>query len=86
MDIHRDAGPTTSGPGGQTVVEISPRTTARVPRDLPALKDPLVRSEPYGQDGGSIRTVAQGHGTAVILLGHDTHTLTVPAIAYAGSA
>ncbi|MET8421010.1 hypothetical protein ABZV41_36685 [Streptomyces sp. NPDC005098] len=42
---------------------------------------PLVHSEPYGQDDGIIRTVAQGHVTPVILLGYDTVTLTVLAIA-----
>lgn len=51
-----------------------------------AQEDPLGRSEPYGQDDGIIRTVAQGHVTAVVLLGHDTRTLTVLAIAYAGPA
>ncbi|MCX4681903.1 hypothetical protein OG413_42650 [Streptomyces sp. NBC_01433] len=51
-----------------------------------AQENPLDRSEPYGQDDGIIRTVAQGHVTAVIHLGHDTRTLTVPAIAYAGPA
>ncbi len=35
-------------------------------------EDPLARSEPYGQDDGIIRTVAQGHVTAVLLLSHDT--------------
>ncbi|MFF1651560.1 hypothetical protein [Streptomyces sp. NPDC058240] len=51
-----------------------------------AQESPLAHSEPYGQDDGIIRIVARGHVTAVILLGHDTHTLTVLAIAYAGSA
>ncbi|SCK56016.1 hypothetical protein YUYDRAFT_07432 [Streptomyces sp. ScaeMP-e48] len=37
-----------------------------------AQQDPLAYSEPYGQDDGIIRTVAQGHVTAVILLGHDS--------------
>ncbi|MFI8437340.1 hypothetical protein ACIGJO_27080 [Streptomyces sp. NPDC079020] len=49
-----------------------------------AQQSPLEHSEPYGQDDGIIRTVAQGHATAVILLGHDTRMLTVLAIAYAG--
>ncbi|MFF5826030.1 hypothetical protein ACFY8Q_31545 [[Kitasatospora] papulosa] len=51
-----------------------------------AQQDPLACSEPYGQDDGIIRTVAQGHVTAVILLGHDTSTMTVLTIAYAGTA
>lgn len=50
-----------------------------------AQEDPLVNSEPYGQDDGIIRTVAQGHITAVLLLGHDTRTITVLTIAYAGT-
>ncbi|MYR92356.1 MULTISPECIES: hypothetical protein [unclassified Streptomyces] len=50
-----------------------------------AQQDPLAYSEPYGQDDGIIRTVAQGHVTAVILLGHDTATMTVLTIAYAGT-
>ncbi|RPK87153.1 hypothetical protein [Streptomyces sp. ADI98-10] len=50
-----------------------------------AQEDPLVNSEPYGQDDGIIRTVAQGHVTAVLLLGHDTRTITVLTIAYAGT-
>ncbi|MFI2318445.1 hypothetical protein AMK17_32205 [Streptomyces sp. CB00072] len=50
-----------------------------------AQEDPLVNSEPYGQDDGVIRTVAQGHVTAVLLLGHDTRTITVLTIAYAGT-
>ncbi|MFF5426684.1 MULTISPECIES: hypothetical protein [unclassified Streptomyces] len=49
-----------------------------------AQQDPLARSEPYGQDDGIVRTVARGHVTAVILIGHDTRTLTVLTIAYAG--
>jgi hypothetical protein len=49
-----------------------------------AQEDPLAHSEPYGHDDGIIRTVAQGHVAAVILIGHDTRTLTVLAIAYAG--
>ncbi|MGW1409515.1 hypothetical protein [Streptomyces sp. NPDC002403] len=49
-----------------------------------AQEDPTAASEPYGQDDGIIRTVAQGHVTAVILVGRDTRTLTVLAIAYAG--
>ncbi|MFD8118656.1 hypothetical protein [Streptomyces microflavus] len=51
-----------------------------------AQEDPLARSEPYGQDDGIIRTVAQGHVTAVLLLGRDTMTITVLTIAYAGTA
>ncbi|MCX4506738.1 hypothetical protein [Streptomyces anulatus] len=50
-----------------------------------AQEDPLVNSEPYGQDDGIIRTVAQGHITAVLLLGHDTRTITILTIAYAGT-
>lgn len=50
-----------------------------------AQEDPLVNSEPYGQDDGIIRTVAQGHITAVLLLGHDTRIITVLTIAYAGT-
>ncbi|MFJ3608402.1 hypothetical protein ACIPVA_37040 [Streptomyces anulatus] len=50
-----------------------------------AQDDPLANSEPYGQDDGIIRTVAQGHITAVLLLGHDTRTITVLTIAYAGT-
>ncbi|MFH9685306.1 hypothetical protein ACH4RG_20535 [Streptomyces sp. NPDC021019] len=49
-----------------------------------AQEDPLANSEPYGQDDGIIRTVAQGHITAVLLLGHDTRTSTVLTVAYAG--
>ncbi|UPT39975.1 MULTISPECIES: hypothetical protein, partial [Streptomyces] len=48
-----------------------------------AQEDPLANSEPYGQDDGIIRTVARGHITAVLLLGHDTRTITVLTIAYA---
>ncbi|SCD65483.1 hypothetical protein [Streptomyces sp. DvalAA-19] len=51
-----------------------------------ARQDPLAYPEPYGQDGGIIRTVAQGHVTAVILRGHDTATMTVLTVAYAGTA
>ncbi|MFD3881191.1 hypothetical protein [Streptomyces microflavus] len=51
-----------------------------------AQENPLARSEPYGQDDGIIRTVAQGHVTAVLLLGHDTMTITVLTIAYGGTA
>ncbi|SCE63177.1 hypothetical protein GA0115261_117742 [Streptomyces sp. OspMP-M43] len=50
-----------------------------------AQEDPLASSEPYGQDDGIIRTVAQGHITAVLLLGHDTRTITILTIAYAGT-
>ncbi|WP_331740671.1 hypothetical protein OG323_38085 (plasmid) [Streptomyces cyaneofuscatus] len=50
-----------------------------------AQEDPIARSEPYGQDDGIIRTVAQGHVTAVLLLGNDTMTITVLTIAYAGA-
>ncbi|MEU9927220.1 hypothetical protein OH828_37000 [Streptomyces anulatus] len=50
-----------------------------------AQEDPLANSEPYGQDDGIIRTVARGHITAVLLLGHDTRTITVLTIAYAGT-
>ncbi|MEU8764271.1 hypothetical protein [Streptomyces sp. NPDC048659] len=50
-----------------------------------AQEDPLGHSEPYGEDDGIIRTVARGHITAVILCGHTTSTLTVLAIAYAGT-
>ncbi|MFF8556539.1 hypothetical protein ACF058_27385 [Streptomyces sp. NPDC015501] len=50
-----------------------------------AQEDPLASSEPYGQDDGIIRTVAQGHITAVLLLGHDTRAITVLTIAYAGT-
>ncbi|MER8002939.1 hypothetical protein [Streptomyces sp. NPDC095613] len=49
-----------------------------------AQENPLEHSEPYGQDDGIIRTVARGHVTAVILIGHATQTLTVLTIAYAG--
>ncbi|MFJ9637452.1 hypothetical protein [Streptomyces sp. NPDC101178] len=38
------------------------------------------------QNDGTIRTVARGHVTAVILLGHDTATMTILTIAYAGTA
>ncbi|MFF8387745.1 hypothetical protein ACF053_29465 [Streptomyces kanasensis] len=48
--------------------------------------DPLGCSEPYGHDDGTVRTVARGHVTAVILIGRDTLVLTVLAIAYAGLA
>ncbi|MFB8125095.1 hypothetical protein ACFVG1_29800 [Streptomyces bacillaris] len=51
-----------------------------------ARQGPLAYSEPYGQDGGIIRTVAQGHVTVVILPGHDTATMTVLMVAYAGTA
>ncbi|MFI8200449.1 hypothetical protein ACIF6K_28690 [Streptomyces sp. NPDC085942] len=50
-----------------------------------AQEDSLASSEPYGQDDGIIRTVAQGHITAVLLLGHDTRTVTVLTMAYAGT-
>ncbi|MFJ9808956.1 hypothetical protein ACIRTB_12035 [Streptomyces sp. NPDC101158] len=50
-----------------------------------AQEDPIAHSEPYGEDDGIIRTVARGHVTAVILCGHPTTTLTVLAIAYAGT-
>ncbi|MFD5349077.1 hypothetical protein ACFWJY_36355 [Streptomyces anulatus] len=50
-----------------------------------AQEDPFANSEPCGQDDGIIRTVAQGHVTAVLLLGHDTRTITVLTIAYAGT-
>lgn len=50
-----------------------------------AQEDPLANSEPYGQDDGIIRTVAQGHVTAVLLLSHDTRTITALTIAYAGT-
>lgn len=50
-----------------------------------AQEDPLANSEPYGQDDGIIRTVAQGHVTAVLLLGHDTRRSTALTIAYAGT-
>ncbi|MGW4903852.1 hypothetical protein ACWEO9_00685 [Streptomyces albidoflavus] len=43
----------------------------------------LARSEPYGQDDGIVRTVAQGRITAVVLLGHRTSMMTVLTIAYA---
>ncbi|WP_405191677.1 hypothetical protein OG473_38840 [Streptomyces anulatus] len=51
-----------------------------------AQQDPIAYSEPYGQDDGIVRTVAQGHVTAVVLLGRDSLTMTVLTIAYAGTA
>ncbi|MFE1230609.1 hypothetical protein [Streptomyces sp. NPDC058745] len=50
-----------------------------------AQEDPIGHSEPYGEDDGIIRTVARGHVTAVIMCGQATSTLTVLAIAYAGT-
>ncbi|MCR8945606.1 hypothetical protein NW249_26215 [Streptomyces sp. OUCMDZ-4982] len=63
----------------------SPGGTSRSPWSTPG-QGPLAYSVPYGQDGGIIRTVAQGHVTAVILRGHDTATMTVFTVAYAGTA
>ncbi|MGW9029009.1 hypothetical protein ACWGQ5_33735 [Streptomyces sp. NPDC055722] len=49
-----------------------------------ALQDPLGASEPYGEDDGIVRTVARGRAAVVILIGEQTGTIMVLAIAYAG--
>ncbi|MGW2445788.1 hypothetical protein [Streptomyces sp. NPDC001675] len=49
-----------------------------------AVHDPLGLSEPYGEDDGVVRTLARGHAAVVILIGEQTGTITVLAIAYAG--
>ncbi|MEU6071929.1 hypothetical protein ABZ864_47800 [Streptomyces sp. NPDC047082] len=49
-----------------------------------AVQDPLQASEPYGEDDGIVRTVARGRAAVVVLIGEQTKTITVLAIAYAG--
>ncbi|MFF9158251.1 hypothetical protein ACF1AB_39175 [Streptomyces sp. NPDC014846] len=49
-----------------------------------AVHDPLGVSEPYGEDDGIVRTLARGRAAVVILIGEQTSTITVLAIAYAG--
>ncbi|MEV5282700.1 hypothetical protein ACFYMW_36075 [Streptomyces sp. NPDC006692] len=51
---------------------------------IDAVHDPLGASEPYGEDDGIIRTVARGRAAVVLLIGEQTTTITVLAIAYAG--
>lgn len=49
-----------------------------------ALADPLAHSAVYGKDDGIMRTLARGRVTVAILIGHQTRTVTVVQIGYAG--
>ncbi|MFD8142462.1 hypothetical protein [Streptomyces sp. NPDC059708] len=51
---------------------------------LDALEDPLAHSTPYGEDDGIMRTLAHGHVALAALIGHESRTITVVQIGYAG--
>jgi hypothetical protein len=49
-----------------------------------ACEDPIAHTEPYGIDDGVTRTLVVGDVFAVLLIGHQTKTLTVLAASYLG--
>lgn len=47
-----------------------------------ACEDPIAHTEPYGIDDGITRTLVAGDVFAVLLVGHQTKTLTVLSTTY----
>lgn len=49
-----------------------------------ACDDPLGATLPYGVDDGVVRTLVTDHAIAVLLIGHQSKTLTVVQLNYLG--
>ncbi|MGX1254138.1 hypothetical protein RKD48_006649 [Streptomyces ambofaciens] len=49
-----------------------------------ACHDPLAATEPYGEDDGIMRMIVTEQAFAVLLIGHQTKTITVLQVTYLG--
>ena len=49
-----------------------------------ACHDPLAATQPYGEDDGVVRMIVTEQAFAVLLVGHQTKTITVLQVTYLG--